>query len=152
MGSGFAQTVIVGRLGRDPEYRYVASGDGVCQFNVGVDRNWQKDGEWKSTTEWYRCVVWDRVEIKYGERAAEALRKGSLVLVVGHMQTREWRDKEGVKRYTTELVADRVTPLADYGKAGQGETPAGDARANVAAARQAFQDDLGMGGPDELPF
>jgi single-strand DNA-binding protein len=100
--------MIIGNLGRDPEMRYTPSGQAVTQFSVATNRNFRdQQGEWQSETEWFRVVVWgDR-----GERAAEYLRKGHKVYVEGRIQTRQWEDQSGNKRYTTELIADRVSSL-----------------------------------------
>ncbi len=100
--------MIIGNLGRDPEMRYTPGGQAVTQFSVATNRNFRdQQGEWQSETEWFRVVVWgDR-----GERAAEFLRKGHKVYVEGRIQTRQWEDQSGNKRYTTELIADRVNSL-----------------------------------------
>ena len=100
--------MIIGNLGRDPEMRYTPSGQAVTQFTVATNRNYRdQQGEWQSETEWFRVVVW----AERGERAAEQLRKGHKVYVEGRLQTRQWEDQSGNKRYTTELIADRVTSL-----------------------------------------
>jgi single-strand DNA-binding protein len=100
--------MIIGNLGRDPEMRYTPSGQAVTQFSVATNRNYRDpQGEWQSETEWFRVVVW----AERGERAAEQLRKGHKVYVEGRLQTRQWEDQTGNKRYTTELIADRVTSL-----------------------------------------
>ena len=100
--------MIIGNLGRDPEMRYTPSGQAVTQFSVATNRNFRDpQGEWQSETEWFRVVVW----AERGERAAEQLRKGHKVYVEGRLQTRQWEDQSGNKRYTTELIADRVTSL-----------------------------------------
>ena len=103
--------MIIGNLGRDPEMRYTPGGQAVTQFSVATNRNFQKDGEWQSETEWFRVVVWgDR-----GERAAEYLRKGHKVYVEGRLQTRQW-EKDGVTRYTTEVVASEMKMLGSKTK------------------------------------
>lgn len=100
--------MIIGNLGRDPEMRYTPSGQAVTQFSVATNRNYRDpQGEWQSETEWFRVVVWR----EQAERAAENLRKGHKVYVEGRIQTRQWEDQSGNKRYTTELIADRVTSL-----------------------------------------
>jgi single-strand DNA-binding protein len=99
--------MIIGNLGRDPEMRYTPSGQAVTQFTVATNRRWQTNGEWQEETEWFRVVVWGQ----QAERTAERLRKGNKVYVEGRIQTRQWEDQTGAKRYTTELVADRVTSL-----------------------------------------
>jgi single-strand DNA-binding protein len=100
--------MIIGNLGRDPEMRYTPAGQAVTQFSVATNRNYRDpQGEWQSETEWFRVVVWR----EQAERAAENLRKGHKVYVEGRIQTRQWEDQSGNKRYTTELIADRVTSL-----------------------------------------
>ena len=116
--------MIIGNLGRDPEMRYTPSGQAVTQFSVATNRNYRDpQGEWQSETEWFRVVVW----AEQGERAAEYLRKGHKVYVEGRLQTRQWEDQSGSKRYTTELIANRVTSLErrdrDDGPPAPGDAP-----------------------------
>jgi single-strand DNA-binding protein len=100
--------MIIGNLGRDPEMRYTPSGQAVTQFTVATNRNYKdQQGEWQKETEWFRIVVWGQ----QAERAAENLRKGNKVYVEGRIQTRQWEDQTGQKRYTTELVANQVSSL-----------------------------------------
>ncbi len=99
--------MVIGNLGRDPEMRYTPSGQAVTQFTVAANRRWQTNGEWQEETEWFRVVVWGQ----QAERTAERLRKGHKVYVEGRIQTRQWEDQTGNKRYTTELVANQVTSL-----------------------------------------
>jgi single-strand DNA-binding protein len=100
--------LIIGNLGRDPEMRYTPSGQAVTQFTVATNRNFRDgQGEWQKETEWFRVVVWGQ----QAERAAENLRKGHKVYIEGRIQTRQWEDQSGQKRYTTELVANQVTSL-----------------------------------------
>ncbi len=100
--------MIIGNLGRDPEMRYTPSGQAVTQFTVATNRNFRDaQGEWQSETEWFRVVVWGQ----QAERTAERLRKGHKVYVEGRIQTRQWEDQTGNKRYTTELVANQVSSL-----------------------------------------
>ena len=153
------KAMIIGNLGRDPEMRYTPSGQAVTQFTVAVNRN-HKDaaGEWQEETEWFRVVAWGPV----GERAAEYLRKGNKVYVEGRMQTRQWEDKDGQKRYTTELVADRVQNLErrnrDEGDPGfqprTGERPAGAPAGapNGGGSGSAGRDPLSDADLDDLPF
>jgi len=102
------KVMIIGNLGRDPEMRYTPSGQAVTQFTVAVNRNYKgQDGAWQEETEWFRVVAWGPL----AERTAEYLRKGRKVYVEGRLQTRQWEDQQGQKRYTTELVANTVTPL-----------------------------------------
>jgi single-strand DNA-binding protein len=100
--------LIIGNLGRDPEMRYTPSGQAVTQFTVATNRNFRDgQGEWQKETEWFRVVVWGQ----QAELAAENLRKGHKVYIEGRIQTRQWEDQSGQKRYTTELVANQVTSL-----------------------------------------
>jgi single-strand DNA-binding protein len=100
--------MIIGNLGRDPEMRYTPSGQAVTQFTVATNRNYRdQQGEWQKETEWFRVVVWGQ----QAERAAENLRKGNKVYIEGRIQTRQWEDQSGQKRYTTELIALQVSSL-----------------------------------------
>ena len=99
---------IIGNLGRDPEMRYTPNGQAVTQFTVAVNRNYKDgQGEWQEETEWFRVVCWAQL----AERTAENLRKGRKVYVEGRLQTRQWEDQSGQKRYTTEVIAQTVTAL-----------------------------------------
>jgi len=118
--------MIIGNLGRDPEMRYTPGGQAVTQFSVATNRNFRDpQGEWQSETEWFRVVVWG----DQGERVAEYLRKGHKVFVEGRLQTRQWEDQSGNKRYTTELIANRVQSLErrdrEDGPPPPSEAPAG---------------------------
>ncbi len=115
--------MIIGNLGRDPEMRYTPSGQAVTQFTVAVNRSWRREGsdEWQQETEWFRIVVWGQ----QAERTAERLRKGNKVYVEGRIQTRQWEDQTGQKRYTTELVANQVTSL-ERRERDEGEAPVPD--------------------------
>ncbi|MEX1349534.1 MAG: single-stranded DNA-binding protein [Desulfobacterales bacterium] len=97
---------MIGRLGSDPEVRYTPSGVAVANFNIATSEEWKdKDsGEKKERTEWHRIVVWRRL----GEICGEYLSKGRQVYVEGRLQTRDWEDRDGNKRYTTEIVATDV--------------------------------------------
>jgi single-strand DNA-binding protein len=149
--------MIIGNLGRDPEMRYTPSGQAVTQFSVATNRNFRdQQGEWQSETEWFRVVIWgDR-----GERAAEQLRKGHKVYVEGRIQTRQWEDQSGNKRYTTELIADRVSSLERReredgppapndapGSYGGGSTAGSSSSAAGAAGPSGSAEDF-----DDLPF
>ena len=96
---------IIGRLGQDPEMRFTANGRAVSTFNVAVNRNYTtQDGERREETEWVRVVAW----AKLAELVSQYLTKGRQVYVEGRLQTRQWDDKEGQRRYTTEVVAQDV--------------------------------------------
>lgn len=107
----------IGRLGRDPEMRYMPNGDACANFSIAVGESWKDktSGEKKESTEWVRCTAWRQL----GEICGEYLKKGSQVYISGKMQTRKWTDKAGVEKYTTEILVDRMQML--------GGRPAGDA-------------------------
>ncbi len=103
--SGVNKVILVGRLGADPEIRYTQQGVGVTNFNIATSENWvDKSGEKQERTEWHRIVVWG----KMAETCSQYLAKGRQVFVEGRLQTRQWEDKDGQKRYTTEVVAQTV--------------------------------------------
>lgn len=125
------KVIVIGNLGRDPELRYTQSGQAVANFTVATNENWtNKAGEREERTEWHRVVAWGRV----AELCAEYLAKGRTVYVEGRLQTREWEDKEGQKRRSTEIVAQTVQFLGSGRGAGAGgaaRTPAGEPSAET---------------------
>jgi single-strand DNA-binding protein len=104
--AGINKVILIGRLGSDPEVRYTPSGVAVANFNIATSEEWKdKDsGEKKERTEWHRIVAWRRL----GEICGEYLSKGKQVYIEGRLQTRDWEDRDGNKRYTTEIVASDV--------------------------------------------
>ncbi|MEE9277155.1 MAG: single-stranded DNA-binding protein [Dehalococcoidia bacterium] len=128
---------IIGRLGQDPEMRFTANGRAVSTLNVAVNRNYTtQDGERREETEWVRVVAWARL----AELASQYLTKGRLVYVEGRLQTRQWEDQEGQRRYTTEVVAQDIQFL-DRAEGAPFDDQAGDAGAVAASVE-----------PDDLPF
>jgi single-strand DNA-binding protein len=112
------KVILIGNLGRDPEVRYTPSGAAVCNITVATSRNWKsKDsGEKMEETEWHRVVLYDR----QAEIAGEYLKKGRPVYIEGRLKTRKWTDKEGVEKYTTEIVADSMQLLGGRESGGGG--------------------------------
>lgn len=105
MASGLNKVLLIGRLGKDPEVRYTTTGGSVATFSIATNENWtDKNGQKQERTEWHRIVAWG----KLGEICGQYLSKGREAFVEGRLQTREWTDKEGHKRYTTEIVASNV--------------------------------------------
>lgn len=105
MAGSLNKAIIIGNLGRDPEVRYTQSGQAVCNFSVATNERWRdKGGNDQEQTEWHRVVTWG----KLAEICGEHLGKGRMVYVEGRLQTREWSDRQGEKRYTTEIVAREV--------------------------------------------
>lgn len=109
------KVIVMGHLGRDPELRNTQSGKSVANFSMAAS---EKFGE-REHTEWFNIVVWD----KQAENCAKYLTKGRAALVEGRLQTRTWEDKEGQKRYTTEVIAQRVQFIGGGDKPGQPEAP-----------------------------
>jgi len=102
------RVILVGNLGRDPETRYMPNGEAVTNFSIATTETWKdKSGEKKEATEWHRITMYR----KLAEIAAEYLKKGSSVYIEGKLQTRKWTDKDGVEKYTTEVVADVMQML-----------------------------------------
>ncbi len=109
---------LIGNLGADPEVRYTSSGSAVANFRIATSEVWNdRNGERQERTEWHRIVVWG----KQAEHCGEYLRKGRSVHVEGRIQTREWEDRDGNKRYTTEIVANSVTFLGSRSDGGGGQ-------------------------------
>jgi single-strand DNA-binding protein len=99
------KVMLIGRLGNNPEIRYTNTGTAVANFNVATSENWNdKNGQKQERTEWHRVVVWG----KLAELCEKYLAKGRQCFVEGRLQTRSWDDKEGNKRYTTEIVAATI--------------------------------------------
>ncbi len=106
--AGLNKVILIGNLGRDPELRYTQSGQAVANFTLATTESITKrDGEREDRTEWHRIVAWG----KLAEICGEYLSKGRQIYVEGRIQTREWEDKEGNKRWTTEIVARNMQML-----------------------------------------
>jgi single-strand DNA-binding protein len=113
------KVILIGNLGKDPETRYLPSGDAVTNITLATTESWKdkKSGDKQEHTEWHRVSFFGRL----AEVAGEYLKKGSPVYVEGRIRTRKWQDKEGQDRYTTEVVADRMQLLGGRGAGGSGE-------------------------------
>jgi len=111
------KVILVGNLGRDPEIRYTPSGMAVANFTIATSEKWKdkQSGEMQERTEWHRIVAWGRL----GEICGEYLSKGRQVYIEGRLQTRQW-EKDGVTRYTTEVVAAEMKMLGAKGQGGGG--------------------------------
>jgi single-strand DNA-binding protein len=111
------KVILVGNLGRDAELRYTPGGAAVATLNLATTEVWNdKAGQKQEKTEWHRVVLWG----KQAESLQEYLTKGKQIYVEGRLQTRQWDDKDGNKRYTTEIKADRITLLGGGGGGGRG--------------------------------
>ena len=102
------KVILIGNLGRDPETRYTTGGDAVTNLNIATSEQWKdKSGEKQEKTEWHRVVLFGR----QAEIAGEYLKKGRSVYIEGRLQTRKYTDKDGVEKYSTEIVGDRMQLL-----------------------------------------
>ncbi len=150
--AGVNKVILIGNLGRDPEMRYTQNNTPVANFTVATSDQWtDRNGEKQERTEWHRVVAWGRL----AEICGQYLQKGKQVYIEGRLQTREWQDQNGQKRYTTEIVAREMQMLGRPGDAPaqmaasngspavQDEGPAADA---FPPAPAATPDD------DDLPF
>ena len=118
------KVILIGNLGRDPETRYTTGGDAVTNLNIATTETWKdKSGEKQEKTEWHRVVLFGR----QAEVAGEYLKKGRPVYIEGRLQTRKYTDKDGVEKYATEIVADRMQLLGgrESGSGGDTEFAAG---------------------------
>ena len=134
------KVVLVGHLGGDPETRFTASGAAVANFNLATNESWRdSNGEIQDKTEWHRCVMFG----KSAELGGDLLKKGQLVYVEGKLQTRNWDDKDGVKRYTTEVLCEMFTML------GRKMDNGGEAQVAPGTSNDSDENDSD---DDDLPF
>lgn len=109
------KVILVGRLGKDPETRYMTNGEAVTNFSLATSETWKdKSGEKQEKTEWHNCVAYR----KLAEIIAEYVKKGSQIYVEGRLQTRKWQTKEGQDRYTTEIIVDQMQMLGGKSSGG----------------------------------
>lgn len=139
---------VIGNLGDDPEVRYTGSGQAVGTLRIATNERWtDKDGQSQERTEWHRVVVWG----KQAEQCKEFLSKGRQIYAEGRLQTREWTDREGHKRYTTEIVAQRVLFLGGRGEGGG--RSAGSGAGSSERPPDFPSEPMGApGGDEDIPF
>ena len=134
MSKGINKVILIGRLGSDPEVRYTANGTAVARFSLATGEVYNdKDGNRQEKTEWHRIVVWK----KLAEICSQYLSKGRLVYIEGSLKTTPW-EKDGVKHYTTEIVAREMQML--------------DSAANNSAGNNRNESEPGEPGEDDFPF
>jgi len=127
------KVILIGNLGADPELKTVSNGNSVAELRLATSRKWtDKTGQKQEDTQWHRVVVWG----KQAEACGEYLAKGRQIFVEGRLQTREWEDRDGNKRWTTEVVAENVKFLG--GKGGEKKQSSGGSQSQF--------------GDDEPPF
>lgn len=146
--SGVNKVILVGRLGKDPEVRNFDNGAVVANFTVATSESYKDrtTGEKKETTEWHNVVLWRGL----AEVAQKYLHKGDLVYIEGKLRTRSW-EKDGVTRYTTEVLADNMTMLSTKGSGG-GNSGGGYAQSETAAADGYRAHAPVDNSTDDLPF
>jgi single-strand DNA-binding protein len=158
MAGGVNKVILVGYLGADPDMRYTPSGQGVCEMRVATSESWNdKNGQRQERTEWHRIVVWG----KRAEVCSKYLAKGRQVYVEGRIQTRNYDDKDGNKRYITEIIAADVQFLggggregggAGAGKGGRSDDAPPQSDADFAGAGYGGGGGSGGGPDDDIPF
>lgn len=143
--SGVNKVILVGNLGADPEVRHLQNGAAVANFNVATTEVFKdkQTGERREITEWHRVVAW-----RWNAEVAEKyLRKGSKVYVEGKLRTRKWQDKDGLDRYTTEILVDELKLLDRPNQGAIADNPSATTSAPVAAPVNVPADEV-----DDLPF
>ena len=154
------KVILLGHLGKDAETKFTPSGTAVSNFTLATNRRWkdQQSNEWKEETEWHRCVLWR------SENLSNYLLKGKQVYIEGRLQTRSWEDKDGQKRYTTEVVCEDLILLSSRpgDSSGSGEYDQRDRPVSMPRSAQQRQqpaapaqapDDFGQGiTDDDVPF
>lgn len=166
MARGINKVILIGNLGQDPELRYTGGGTAVCNMRLATSETYKdRDGNLVENTEWHSVVAWSRL----AEICGEYLKKGSQVYFEGSLQTRQWEDKDGNTRYTTEVKAREMTMLGgrDGGGGGGGGTDydqsprpqqrqssdnGGGGRPQRQAAPASPTDDFDFTPDDDLPF
>ncbi len=152
MAGGVNKVILVGYLGADPDMRYTPSGQGVCELRLATSESWNdKNGQRQERTEWHRIVVWG----KRAEICSKYLAKGRQVFVEGRIQTRTYDDKEGNKKYMTEIIASDVQFLGG-GKGDGSSRPGGRDDGPPPPSDADFGPGHGGGGgggpDDDIPF
>lgn len=139
--AGVNKVILVGNLGKDPEVRHLDNGIAVANFSLATTESYtNKQGERVNQTEWHNIVLWRGL----ADVAEKYLKKGNSIYVEGKISTRKWEDKEGNTRYSTDIIADKMTMLGS--KSGNSNTPVDT---SVASTEPNSSEDLGN---DDLPF
>ena len=142
--SGVNKVILIGNLGANPEMRFTQGGTPVANLRLATTERYNdRNGQKQEITEWHRVVLWG----KQAEVAGQYLTKGRQVYVEGRIRTRQWQDKQGQTRYTTEVVATTVQFLG-----GRGERAPEDVAATVPAVDDNIPADFGNGPDDDIPF
>jgi single-strand DNA-binding protein len=158
MARGINKVILVGNLGQDPELRYTGSGTAVCNLRLATNESYKDaSGEWVERTEWHSIVAWSRL----AEICNEYLTKGSQIYIEGSLQTRNYEDKDGITRYTTEIKAREMMMLGGRGDGdafsgapsrSRTAAPAGVSNGNSSNASDTGAGSMSFEPDDELPF
>jgi len=145
--SGVNKVILVGRLGKDPEVRNLENGASVANFTIATSETYKDKttGDKKEITEWHNIVVWRGL----ADIAAKYLHKGDMIYIEGKLRTRSW-EKEGVTRYTTEVVGDNMTMLST--RAGGSGSSSGAERSAAPAPSYSGNNEVPANSTDDLPF
>jgi single-strand DNA-binding protein len=142
MAGSVNRVTILGTLGRDPEVKSFQTGDKIAELSVATSERWtSKDGEKKEKTEWHKVVIRNDNLVRFAE---SSLKKGAKVYVEGQLQTREWLDQAGVKKYATEIMVGKFRGEVVLLSGGKDR----DARPSQESTKRSFADDL----EDDIPF
>ena len=167
MSRSLNKAILIGNVGSDPEVRSVGTGSRVATFSLATGRNWtDAQGNKQEKTEWHRCVVWNNKAGSLADVVEKYVKKGERVYVEGEIEYRQWQDKEGQTRYTTEIKVRELMLLGGRAGAGAGDDmesaaprrAAAPARSKAAAAPAAGGDDFSdfpgalEDEDDDLPF
>ena len=140
------KVILVGRLGRDPESRFTASGQAVCNFSLATDRSYKdRNGQTQKQTEWHKIVAWG----KLAEICQKYLKKGSQIFVEGRIQSRQWEDQQGQKRTSFEIVAGEMRMLGSRGEASTASHAGEEAEAPAAPAPEESATEVSA---EDIPF
>lgn len=145
--AGVNKVILVGRLGKDPEVRNLENGASVANFTMATSETYKDrvTGEKKEITDWHNIVLWRGL----AEIAQKYLHKGDMVYIEGKMRTRSW-EKEGVTRYTTEVIGDNMTMLSTQRSGGSGSASSEGGYSGTAKSQESYSAD--SSGTDDLPF
>ncbi len=147
--SSLNKIMLIGHLGKDPEVRYTTDGTPVATFSLATSENWtDKNGTRQERTEWHNIVAWKRL----AELSKRFLAKGRQVYVEGRIQSRDWNDREGIRRRTTEVVVSQIVLLGSRSQSTDAPAPSQEPASQSAEAEpeQAFGD-AGIT-DDDIPF
>jgi len=147
----FNKVILIGNLGRDAEARYMQDGEnGVLNFTLATNKSWRdKDGNWQQKTQWHNIVFWSRHGLDY---LTERLRKGTLAMVEGEIEYRQWEDKDGVTHYKTEIRAYKLKSLEKRGERDTDSTPTGNPDDTDNPIPPANEGESKSETEDDLPF